>query len=249
MTTTEMVQGAIIWHDLMTSDSALSRSFYAKLLGWQYAMEHTTDFAWHDGKADYPLILSGKEAQGGIVEGTSHQPSRWRAYVATKDVTVSVAAAMARDGHIQKPPFNVASVGQAAVLEDLAGGIICPLTVRHAYTPPKDTFGPELLFTKNVHKAETFYTDVFHWHQRCPDKTGFYDDAEHLVAQAVLFPKSLKRNLGWCPCITVKDADLVGQRAEQLGGRMVERGLEVRGIGRIVILTDPLGAVFGLQDR
>lgn len=137
---TETEIGRVIWHDLMTSDVAKAKRFYAELLGWEYQIEHATDFAWRPGEeADYPLILAYGEAHGGIVYAGKDVSPHWIAWVEVENVDATAANDV--EGTISKAKTLGASVrmkgaampilGQSAVLADVTGavfGILAPGT-------------------------------------------------------------------------------------------------------------------------
>ena len=65
--------GHVVWHDLLTNDVTRAKRFYAELLGWEYQIEHASNFVWNPGEADYPLIMSEGEAHGGFVDLGQHR--------------------------------------------------------------------------------------------------------------------------------------------------------------------------------
>ncbi|MEO1069042.1 MAG: VOC family protein, partial [Cyanobacteria bacterium J06638_6] len=132
--------GQIVWHDLLTADIATAMGFYAELLGWEYQIEHASNFVWKPGAADYPLILAHGEAHGGFVDGGKDQPSRWLAYVRVKNVDMAVATAQTLGATVDRAPFDVPGVGRNAVIRDPQGAVICPTVPTHNFPPPAGTF-------------------------------------------------------------------------------------------------------------
>lgn len=50
----------------------------------------------------------------------------------------------------------------------------------------------------------------------------------------------------WLPYIYAEDVDKAADRAKQLGGNVFMEGIDVPTVGRVAVLQDPVGAVFGL---
>jgi len=176
---TEGEVGRIVWHDLLTDDVDTAKRFYAELLGWSYQIEHATDSVWKQGEADYPLIVAGGEAHGGIVDPEDGGPSRWLAYVRVKDVDVVTANATTLGATIVRPPFDVPGVGRNAVIQDRQGAVICSYVPTHGFPPPGGTFVWDELVTDDVERAKGFYGALFDWQAvdtdtgRTPDYTVF----------------------------------------------------------------------------
>ncbi len=51
---------------------------------------------------------------------------------------------------------------------------------------------------------------------------------------------------GWIPYVGVEDADATATRAQELGGGALLEPMDVPSVGRIAVLSDPQGAVFGI---
>ncbi len=50
----------------------------------------------------------------------------------------------------------------------------------------------------------------------------------------------------WLPYIVVEDVDAAVAKAAKLGGKICKAGFDIPEVGRIAILSDPQGAVFGI---
>lgn len=111
------MHGTIHWNELMTTDVAKARAFYAATLGWSYdemPMEVGT----------YTLIKIGDEMVGGMMgmEGMPPgMPSHWFTYIAVDDVDARVAKIKAGGGQVLRDPFDVPGVGRIAIVQDPTG--------------------------------------------------------------------------------------------------------------------------------
>ncbi|QTD55012.1 VOC family protein [Parasphingorhabdus cellanae] len=244
--------GHIVWHDLLTTDIGKARHFYSELLGWDYAVEHATEFVWKSGEADYPLILKGGEAHGGFIEIEPDRSSRWLAFVAVDDVDAAVERSRLLGATMEKPPFDIPGVGRSAVVCDPQGAAICPYVASHDYPPPTGIFIWDDLLTADAGAASSFYKDLCLWsaQQTETDDMGLYTrfsaSDSSLVAGILTMPKGVKIAAQWVPYIDVADVDAVAQKALSLNAQVVIPPKTNEAIGPFVLLRDPTGALFGL---
>ncbi len=116
--------GAFSWFELMTSDVAGAKAFYAKLFGWafeEYPME---------GMA-YGVVKVAGEDVGGIM-GTPPEakgmPPAWGIYVTVADVDATAKQAQELGGKILLPPRDIPNVGRFCVIQDPQGAVISAIT-------------------------------------------------------------------------------------------------------------------------
>lgn len=98
------------------------------------------------------------------------------------------------------------------------------------------------LVAADVERAEVFYSELFHWTLRVW-RPGIHDYAM-IHAAGADHGGFLKQADAphWLTYVEVPDADAVGARAEELGGRLVTGPIELPGVGRYVVVADPQGA-------
>ncbi len=105
------------------------------------------------------------------------------------------------------------------------------------------------LGTTDVEGAEQFYGEVFGWTTKDmgPDFGGYkiFQVGETGIGgvmklQDETFPAS------WIPYVGVEDADATVAKALELGASTIVEGMDVPTIGRIAVIKDPQGAVFGI---
>ncbi len=246
--------GHIVWHDLLTTNVGKARKFYADLLGWDYEVEHATDFVWKSGEADYPLILHEGEAHGGFIEIEPDQQSHWLAFVAVDDVDDAAKRSQKMNGTIERVPFDIPGVGRSAVVGDRQGGLICPFVASHDYPAPTGVFIREELLTMDTHSARVFYEGLFAWSSEQTDAgditfySSFAAADDSPVASAVAMPEGLNCAVQWIPYIGVADVDIFAEKAILLGAQMMLSPKTVEGIGRHALVRDPTGALFGLLN-
>ena len=101
----------------------------------------------------------------------------------------------------------------------------------------------------DVAKASAFYSDVFGW--TTSDMGGEYGGyktfnlGEKGVGGLMKMPDPSIPSM-WAPYIATEDVDATLAKAQGLGGSTVIEAMDVPAVGRIAVLKDPVGAVFGI---
>jgi predicted enzyme related to lactoylglutathione lyase len=116
--------GKFSWNELLTSDLAGAKEFYAQLFGW-------TTHVWPMGDTDYTIVKAGDTDAGGIMQIPPHaqgMPSAWGAYVTVDDVEATAALAEKLGGKICIPPTDIPTVGRFTVIQDPQGAMISAIT-------------------------------------------------------------------------------------------------------------------------
>lgn len=124
MDTKLLKNGAFSWFELMTTDVAGAKDFYAKLFGWE--MEK----APMEGM-DYTVINVGGEGVGGIMEMPAEvqgMPPAWGIYVTVDDVDKTAERVTELGGKILRPASDIPDVGRFCVLQDPQGGVITAIS-------------------------------------------------------------------------------------------------------------------------
>ncbi len=229
---------SVVWHDLFTNNAAAAKSYYAKL-GFDYSMEHATDFVWQSGSAaDYPLIMAADNAHGGLVSIDAEQHSRWLAYVSVDDVELAAARAESVGGSIVREPFDVPGVGRVCVVRDFEGAEICPFKATHSYPAPRGLFVHDELITRRPEQACEFYSIVFDWKFQYQtddlDSTQYVSDLVKVTIGDRFVHLLDRRPSVWVPSL---NAELVDQSSVTF----------VDESNRIAM--DPSGALFRLSAR
>ncbi|MEM7053654.1 MAG: VOC family protein [Pseudomonadota bacterium] len=248
--------GAIVWHDLLTDQVDRARRFYADLFGWQYLVEHASDFAWRPGQtADYPLIISKQAAHGGFVDPDIQVSPGWLAYVAVNDVAGAAERARILGARIEREPFDVPGVGRSALICDPWGARICAFSPTHHFPPPSGVFVWDQLITSESAAALHFYQELFGWStaRATSDRGDEYGVFKSADATPVAVVKQSSENSGssdyqaqWISCMAVGHLDHSIVQAVELGAALVQTPDRLRDIGHFAILKDPVGARFGL---
>lgn len=246
--------GRIVWHDLFSHDVDASKRFYGDLFGFEYIIEHSSDFAWGGGAGDYVLMSDGIAAHSGIVGTPKDGRSGWLAFVAVDDVDNAATRAQAAGATIVREPFDVPGVGRSCLVEDIHGAQIAPFVPTHTFSAPSGLFVWAELTAPDPGAISPMYETVFGWRAgsaedsagcaRCVFETPHGDS----VAGISQTERSDGYSPGWVPFLGTSDLDQAIGRAVSLGAQTVGKPVQFRAGRPAQVLQDPLGTVFGLTS-
>jgi hypothetical protein len=104
------------------------------------------------------------------------------------------------------------------------------------------------LVTADVAAAKAFYANLLGW-----TTEPFGADVNYTVLKkgatsvgGLMQAPQPGMPAQWLPYVVVEDVDATAAKAARLGGRVCQAPFDVPEVGRIVVLSDPQGAVFGL---
>jgi uncharacterized protein len=237
--------GKFVWHDNNATDTTRAIDFYTSLLGWETEL-------WKSGETEYPMIKAGGQSHGGFGPTQGGAPSHWLGHVLVEDVDETVNRVSAAGGNVLAEPFDIPDVGRIAVFADPQGAVVS------AYAPSGDppasegTFVWDELVTSDLDAAKRFYGEVFGWTARDTDMGPegstyviFQRGGDVDTAGALTLPDPAPPS-HWMPYVAAADVDATAARVPELGGTVIREPFDVPEVGRLAILADPNGAVFGL---
>ena len=122
----QMRHGAFGWVELLTSDVAAAKDFYAELFGWTLEDEPA-------GGTAYTVIRQDGNEVGGIMRIPDEVkqmgvPPHWGIYVTVDDVDAVAKKAEEMGGKILRPPMDIPRVGRFCVLMDPQGSVLQLIT-------------------------------------------------------------------------------------------------------------------------
>ena len=126
--------GSIWWTELMTSDAAGARRFYAEAIGWSPNVVAMGDMSQSpaDGEEGYTVFMLGDTAVCGAMkmEGARFEgvPPHWFTYVAVDDVDATVRKVAELGGEVLREPYDVPQVGRIAIIRDPQGAVLSLMT-------------------------------------------------------------------------------------------------------------------------
>jgi hypothetical protein len=235
--------GRIIWHDLFTKDLKRSMEFYKQVAGWNYIIEHATDFAWGGGEKDFILALLDEEAGAGFTDTPPELPDGWVAYVEVPDVDATTSLAESLGGAIIREPFEVPGVGRNALLRDPNGALFGVSISRHSFPAPTKQFGVEIYAGGSQGFPAEFYAELFDWKVQAetdaPAVVRVIGPSGDVVAEVSTSYEPTGSTALWIP--TLKKADL--EIAERAGTKLLTSQSEQQIQPSCAVLRDPAGAI------
>ena len=242
MTTTATAVGKFVWHEQVSADPGQAKDFYTKLFGWG------TEIFKAEGM-DYAMINANGQNHGGFgkaQEGAAAALARARSGRGRRRDRGEGEAGgrQARGG-----PFDMGEVGKFAIIGDPQGAFVSVYQPEGEGDAAEGVFVWDELGTNDVDGAERFYGEVFGWTAKDmgEDFGGYktFEVGETGIAgvHALQDPAGSPR---WIPYVGVEDADATVAKASELGGSTAAEAMDIPTVGRIALIKDPQGAVFGI---
>lgn len=244
--------GSFIWYELITGDAAKALDFYMKVVGWETHSSDGAGFTYHHLRAP-----DGQDV-GGIMEMADGPPPGWLGYIGVSDVDGQVEQIEAAGGSVHVPPTDIPDVGRFAMVADPQGAPF--YVMRGDHEGPSTAFAadaPGHVGHNELHAADgaaafDFYAGQFGWKKgEAMDMgpMGLYQlfnlsDGTPLGGMMTKTPE-MPRPM-WLPYINVEEIDAAAERVRDNGGCVVMGPHEVPGGSRIIMGTDPEGALFAL---
>ena len=249
----KVAAGKFCWVELNTSDVEASKRFYGDLLGWSLA-----DMPMPSGS--YAMAsVGGKSVAGMMAQAPDMKkqgvPPNWLSYVAVDNVEASARKGAELGGTVVVPPMAMGP-GKFSVLTDPAGAMFALWQAGQSMGPflygETGALGWNELYSSNVDRAAPFYAKLFGWKPEPSDMgdmkyTVFKAADDDLIAGMMEKPPALAAAPSfWGVYFCVADTDKAAARVNQLGGQLLEKPMEIPGIGRFAPAADPLGATFSI---
>jgi predicted enzyme related to lactoylglutathione lyase len=248
--------GRFAWYELMTTDVAAARAFYAEVVGWGTQDASTSELA-------YTLFTSADTRVCGLLDLPADARKmgatpRWMGYVAVDDVDSMVRRFKRLGGAIYVPPTNT-NIGRISVVADpqtaslaLASGMRTGQRQAAGLDAPGQVSWHELLAT-DWKKAFAFYSELFGWREA--DADGGSADTYQLFSAGgrtiggMFTRPAVVRVPFWLYYFSVDDIGAAAKRVRAGGGQIFVGPVELPDGSWIARCTDPQGAMFALQGK
>jgi hypothetical protein len=247
--------GKVVFVELVTPDIAAAKQFYAALFGWTYRDLQADGFV-------YAQAYLGQRAVAGLVQraipaGEHRQPA-WLSFLSVPNVDAARATALQNGGKVLFEPRDFPDRGREAVLADPRGAVFAVLTSSSGDPPdvlamPGDWIWSSLI-TPDPDADVAFYKALFNYDVfQLPERNG----VQHLMLASDGFARASMNPLpasapnahpSWVDFVRVEDAVAMASKAMSLGGRVVVAPRVDRHGGKLAVLADPQGAVFGVLE-
>jgi predicted enzyme related to lactoylglutathione lyase len=248
--TNRHITGKFVWHDLLTHDVGADTAFYGSLFGWKFTPVP---------EGGYVVITQNGNPIGGIVPLKTKDRnvySQWLSYLSVANVDSAAELTQRTGGRVYREPFDLPGRGRVGIILDPQGA---PLAlVRSLGGDPSDqdpVYSGWLwneLWTEEKDSSLDFYTRLVGYKREEVDLGGedpytVLRNQERRRAGAVdIQIEGVEPH--WLPYVAVKNPSEVASRAEELGGKIMLSVERVDGVQQAVILADPSGAVFAIQQ-
>ncbi|GAA3026422.1 VOC family protein [Streptosporangium longisporum] len=249
MLTTRYVPGAPNWIDLGTPDVEAAAAFYGSLLGWSFQSAGPQAGGYGFFELDGKVVAAvGPLTQEGAVPA-------WTPYFHTADADATAKAVEQGGGTVRIAPDDVFDKGRMAGFTDPGGA-------EFAVWQPGTITGLDLvtengslawleLYVPELDAVRPFYQAAFGWKVQ---DIAFGDMPYLLLSTAGDDGQDLGgvMTLGegdrphWLSYFEVADCDASVARVRELGGDVVAPAVDIEGVGRFAVLTDPHGARFAV---
>jgi uncharacterized protein len=248
--------GRFSWYELITTDMAAARAFYAQVVGWSAQDESRSDIA-------YTVFCSGTTPVSGLMDLPQEArrmgaTARWMGYISVDAVDAAADRLRHLGGSVYVPPTS-SNIGRISVVADpqnatlaLVDGFIAGQQRLPEPNKPGRVGWHELLAADHQ-KAFAFYDELFGW-RKAGAENGSTDVYQVIhTGEATVVGMSNKREIDpipfWLFYFNIGDIDAAVARVEAAGGLVLDGPLELSGGGLIARCRDPQGATFALQGK
>jgi predicted enzyme related to lactoylglutathione lyase len=253
--TQEHHPGKVIFVELVTPDLAASKRFYGALFGWTFRDIDAGGTPYAEAMlADQP---AAGLFQRNIAAGEHRQPA-WLTYISAPDVDATVQTASQQGAKVLFAPHSFPDRGREAVLMDPQGAAFAILASSSG-DPPDLLAEPgewiwSSLITRDPDTDAAFYQKLFGYDVVEPPPAR---EGQHLILAAGGYARASVNSPPaerpddyphWINFVRVDDAVATSAKIVELGGRVLVEPHVDRAGGKIALVADPLGAVFGLLE-
>lgn len=242
------------WPELVTTDTAGAKKFYAALFGWKLDDNPVGE------DAVYTMASINGKNTGAMYQQNEEQkkqeiPACWLSYVSVTDANATAEKAKALGGKVVHGPMDVFDIGRMAMLTD-------PQAAPIAIWQPLKHIGAEIanepgaltwneLFTNDIDGSGAFYTNLFDWGSETADMggmlyTSFMNGDRPAGGMLKVLAEWGDVPPHWLVYFAVADCDASAKKIKQLGGKISMEPSDIPQIGRFAMAQDPQGAMFAI---
>ncbi|MFT4623177.1 MAG: putative enzyme related to lactoylglutathione lyase [Myxococcota bacterium] len=236
------------WHGVISSDTTKAEAFYSEVIGW-----NVMRMPMGDSEATM-FASNGVPLAHLMAPPMAEVPSHWNNYLRVVDVDASSAACAEAGGTVVVPPTDI-PVGRFSVVTSPSGAMV---SLFHEADEATSTNGPTTGHGA-IHWVELHSKDLdadLAWlktslgigHQTMPMPTGPYHilvDGETRVGGAMTSMNDKAPSM-WLAWVAVDDVDACVKRVTNNGGQTFSPTMDVEGVGRMAVVADNTGGVFGV---
>jgi predicted enzyme related to lactoylglutathione lyase len=247
--------GKVVLVELVTPDLASAEKFYAGMFGWTFQELKVRGFEYAQASLDGQPVAG--LVQRPVPAGQQRQPF-WLSFLSVNDADAAKATALQHGAKILFEPHTIANRGREAVLADPQGAVFAVLASSSG-DPPDELAGPgawiwSSLITRDPDVDAAFYQALFGY-----EVFDLSDDdkGQHMLLSSDNYARASANSLPadkpgiqphWLNFVRVENAADAAQKAVSLGGRVLVEPRPDRQGGKLAVVADSQGAVFGLLE-
>jgi predicted enzyme related to lactoylglutathione lyase len=246
-------QNPFVWYEFMSSDVAVAKAFYGKVVGWTFEDVPVSGMT-------YTLLRAGGRQIGGMMAMPQHlrdvgMKPYWAAHVGVNDVDVAAAKVRQLGGKVYREPTDIPNVGRFAAVSDRQGANFLMFKPsqpgERTFSRTPGDIGWHELHTTDWANAFEFYSAMFGWLKGDAMDMGVMGTYQLFTIGGVpvggMFNSPAARaGCFWLFYFNVENIDAAAGRIGDNGGKIMHGPQQVPGGGWIVQAADPQGAAFAL---
>ena len=241
---TQFSAGTFCWADLGTTDTEKAQAFYSKLFGWSHLDRPSPNGTY---------TMQQLDGQNVCASFKNPEHSFWNLYISVDQLEPVMEKIKAAGGKVMMEPHDIPQSGRMVLCQDPVGAMFSLWQAQgHAggRTGAPGCMCWHELMSKDAAACSAFYSQVFGWQPVAKDMGVPYTVFEQNGAQvggmmqitAVMGPIPSH----WLVYFTVLDTDKTVATALEMGAKVLMPPMDIAGVGRISVMHDPTGAVFGV---
>jgi len=238
---------AFCWQGIISTDTDKAQSFYSEVIGWSVQqMTMGEDTATMFAASDIPRAHLMAPPMEGV-------PSHWNNYFRVADIDASTAAAAATGGAVVVPVTEI-PVGRFSVVSSPSGAhfsLFHEADEATAENPPAGHGSIHWveLHSKDIQADLAWLNAAFGLtSEKMPMPEGEYFILQNEGTPIGGATKHMKDEAPamWLAWIQVDDVDACVERVGNNGGNVLSPLMEVPNVGRMAVVQDNTGGVFGV---
>lgn len=237
---------AVVWHDLLSPDTAKSKDFMRNVLGWQL-----------EDAGAYTLIRNQHGTLlGGMIDTQAMDwpmtSGGWLISLQTPDLATALERIRQQDGKVLQPERPFPGRGPSALIQDPEGAVFELVQLaasEDAETTDDRTWVWHELITRNSDTTASWYADTFDL-TSSDMKSGrqILQKGDRKIATVSKNPFQDVRNQ-WIPVVAVSDFTKTLPKVVHWGGRIAVAPTPEIANGQLALIQDPTGAALILQEQ
>jgi hypothetical protein len=248
-------QGSFVWYELLSTDVAAAKAFYAKVVGWSVQDMPMPGMS-------YTLLFAGATQIGGMM-ATPADAARaglrphWGCYIEVDDCDGAASKLERLGGKIHRAPTDIPNVGRFAAVADPQGAMFnlfkpTQSGERSVSNVPGQVSWHEL-HTQDRVKAFDFYSEMFGWqkgesHDMGPMGTYQLFTINGVPSGGVFNSPAAGAAPFWLVYFNVAEIEAGAKRITEGGGKITNGPMQVPGGTWVIQAADPQGAAFALAS-